>query len=61
MVLQSHVEIKRVPPVPEADADESTPTAIVLYPQDEISAGVTDRFHGDAGVLFHRRLGEQLS
>lgn len=26
MVLQSHVEIKRVPPVPEADADESTAT-----------------------------------
>lgn len=35
-------------------------TTVVLYPQDEISAGVADRFHGDTRVLFDWRLGEQL-
>lgn len=89
MVLESHIKIKCISAVPEADTDESaatcghththtryifcrvklehtlhgyihTLTVVILYPQHKVSAGIADRFHGNAGILLHRSLCKQL-
>lgn len=35
-------------------------TVVILYPQDEVSAGVADRFQCNTGILLHWCLGKQL-
>lgn len=35
-------------------------TVVILYPQNKVSAGVTDGFHCNAGVFFNWCLGKQL-
>ncbi|PWA33412.1 hypothetical protein CCH79_00014176 [Gambusia affinis] len=53
------VVVAGVPP-PLSLGTISILTAVILYPQNKISAGITDGFHSNAGVLLHRCLGKQF-